>query len=409
MLDNRFSLFNHTHKHLIINIITSIQIECVRTHLLHNSINHSTFATSKYKNTLFMEKEPSNIRIVDIAEMAGVSVGTVDRVIHKRGRVSEENKIKVEEILKKMNYQPNIIARSLALKKKYHLVAVIPFFEQGEYWEAISNGIDKAASEIENYNVYVEKLFFNQYSNKSFDEIIENLPKEDIDGMLVATLFTDSVIRFSHLLNEKEIPYVYVDSNITDENQLAYFGTDSYDGGVVAAKLLCERLGKSTDILISKIIHEGKNDSNQGKNRKRGFCDYLKENNFEGKLIEAELKLNDPLFNQNILDDIFRKHPQIEGAVIFNSTCYILGNYLKLKKMNNIRLVGYDLIDKNTELLSEGVISTLIAQRPEAQGYNGIKSLSNYLVLKQEPEKINLMPIDILIKENLKYYLNNKL
>ena len=41
-----------------------------------------------------MDKEFSNIRIVDIAKMAGVSVGTVDRVIHNRGRVSEENRKK---------------------------------------------------------------------------------------------------------------------------------------------------------------------------------------------------------------------------------------------------------------------------------------------------------------------------
>ena len=43
-----------------------------------------------------MDKEFSNIRIVDIAKMAGVSVGTVDRVIHNRGRVSEENRKKVQ-------------------------------------------------------------------------------------------------------------------------------------------------------------------------------------------------------------------------------------------------------------------------------------------------------------------------
>lgn len=36
-------------------------------------------------------EEPKNIRIVDIARMAGVSIGTVDRVLHNRGRVSDEN------------------------------------------------------------------------------------------------------------------------------------------------------------------------------------------------------------------------------------------------------------------------------------------------------------------------------
>ena len=40
-----------------------------------------------------MNKESPNIRIIDIAEMAGVSVGTVDRVIHNRGRVSEESEL----------------------------------------------------------------------------------------------------------------------------------------------------------------------------------------------------------------------------------------------------------------------------------------------------------------------------
>ena len=56
-----------------------------------------------------MDKEFSNIRIVDIAKMAGVSVGTVDRVIHNRGRVSEENRKKVQAILEMVNYQPNLI------------------------------------------------------------------------------------------------------------------------------------------------------------------------------------------------------------------------------------------------------------------------------------------------------------
>ena len=77
--------------------------------------------------------------------------------------------------------------------------------------------------------------------------------------------------------------------------------------------------------------------------------------------------------------------------------------------MQAVKLVGYDLIGRNTQLLSEGVITALIAQRPERQGYDGVKSLCNHLLFKQNSEKVNLMPIDILLKENLEYYLNNKL
>ena len=160
---------------------------------------------------------------------------------------------------------------------------------------------------------------------------------------------------------------------------------------------------------MARIIHSGKNDSNQGKNRREGFCHYLKETGFTGNLHEVELKINDSVYNFIKLDEIFEANATIEGGIIFNSTCYILGNYLKARGMQKVKLVGYDLIERNTQLLSDGVITALVAQRPERQGYDGIKSLCNHLLFKQNPEKVNLMPIYILLKENLKYYLNNKL
>ena len=147
------------------------------------------------------------------------------------------------------------------------------------------------------------------------------------------------------------------------------------------------------------------------------FVDEQSQNDGNGKAhnngIQADAKC---VFDQTAkilgfkeLDEIFEANPNINGAVIFNSTCYILGNYLKARGMQSVKLVGYDLIGRNTQLLSEGVITALIAQRPERQGYDGIKSLCNHLLFKQGSEKVNLMPIDILLKENLKYYLNNKL
>ena len=262
---------------------------------------------------------------------------------------------------------------------------------------------------METYNITITKLFFDQYNNKTFDDITRNLLDEKVDGVLIATLFTDSVIRLSQELDRNEIPYVYVDSNIEGQHQLAYFGTESYDAGVIAARLLTDRLSPTSDILMARIVHSGKNDSNQGKNRRDGFCYYLKEVGFSGKLHEVELKISDSVYNFAKLNEIFELNPGIKGAIIFNSTCYILGNYLKTRGMQAVKLVGYDLIERNTQLLSEGVITALIAQRPERQGYEGIKSLCNYLLFKQKTEKVNLMPIDILLRENLKYYLNNKL
>lgn len=65
-----------------------------------------------------VDKQTARIRIKDIAQMAEVSVGTVDRVLHGRTGVSEASRKKVENILKQLDYQPNMYASALASNKK---------------------------------------------------------------------------------------------------------------------------------------------------------------------------------------------------------------------------------------------------------------------------------------------------
>ena len=77
------------------------------------------------------------IRIKDIAERAGVSVGTVDRVLHDRPNVSKPAREKVEQALKEMNYQPNMYASALAYNKAYTFCLLIPKHESEAYWEEI--------------------------------------------------------------------------------------------------------------------------------------------------------------------------------------------------------------------------------------------------------------------------------
>ena len=89
------------------------------------------------------------VRIKDIAKMADVSVGTVDRVIHGRSGVSESSRKRVEEILKQLDYQPNMYASALASNKKYTFACLLPLHEKGEYWTDVETGIHNA---VETYS-----------------------------------------------------------------------------------------------------------------------------------------------------------------------------------------------------------------------------------------------------------------
>ena len=88
--------------------------------------------------------EDQNYTIKDIARMAGVSAGTVDRVLHNRGDVSEKSKEKVQKVLDEINYQPNVFAIGLAAKKKYVITCMIPHYNEHDYWHSVATGIERA-------------------------------------------------------------------------------------------------------------------------------------------------------------------------------------------------------------------------------------------------------------------------
>lgn len=198
-------------------------------------------------------EEPKNIRIVDIARMAGVSIGTVDRVLHNRGRVSDENLQKVNAVLAKVNYHPNIIARSLASKRIYHLGVIIPKFTHGEYWEYISRGIDLALSDFQQYHVEVDKRYFDQFNEESFRQTIQDIQLDQIDAVLIAPLFAKQTSDFSKMLDEQNIPYVYIDSDLENEKRMSFVGTNSYAGGRIAARLLSKNIRIDDSILMAQI------------------------------------------------------------------------------------------------------------------------------------------------------------
>ena len=104
----------------------------------------------------------------DVARLSGVSKGTVDRVLHDRSDVSEKTKQKVLKAIKEVGYKPNIFASILSMKKKYRIVAVIPYFQKGEYWEMVYDGIMMAESQGKSLNIEIEIVYYNQFDINSF-------------------------------------------------------------------------------------------------------------------------------------------------------------------------------------------------------------------------------------------------
>ena len=320
----------------------------------------------------------SRIRIKDIAQMADVSVGTVDRVLHGRSGVSESSRKRVEEILKQLDYQPNMYASALATNKNYTYACLLPQHEASEYWTAVEAGIREATATYSDFNIQAHLSHYDPYDYHSFEQASQQIVDMQPDGVLFAPTVPQYTQPFTDALNRLNIPYIYIDSNIKEQPALSFFGQNSHQSGHFAARMLMLLAGKDAqEIAIFRKINEGIVGSNQQERREIGFREYMKQN-----------------------------HPACHIWELNLHAAYIIGEYLQKKQLTDFNLVGYDLLQRNVECLKQGSIFFLIAQQPTLQGFNGIKYLCDHLILKKEVPHVNFMPIDLLTKENIDFYYN---
>lgn len=347
---------------------------------------------------------PEHPRLIDIARLANVSLGTVDRVIHNRGRVSQETKDRVNDAIKNIDYKPNVAAQILSLRKKRIIGVLVPGFGAGDYWEDVEKGITRIETEMIDYGFVIERFHFDRNCISSFKDQIEAIKcRDDIDGLVISPQYKDISLDFSEYLNEKNIPFVFIDSNIEGCNQLSYFGIHSYKAGYILAKLLIDSLNSEEHILIVNLHQTQNKRATQIDIIDSGFSDYIVNSGHKGVLHKIDLVLANPAWEDELFD-YFKSHQHIKGVAIFNSQTFQLAKFIKEKQIPDIKIVGFDLISKNLDYLKEGYIKYLISQRPDSQGYHSIKTLCNYIAFSTPVKEANFMPIDIIIAENLEFY-----
>ena len=340
------------------------------------------------------------VTIKEIAELAKVSRGTVDRIINDRGNYSETAEKKVRKVLKKVDYKPNIIARSLVSKKTITFGVFMPESKQDEkYWELPELGIKKAEKELEIYKVKIVYFRYNKNSKASFKNCFDKIlkKKNELDGLLIAPAMSEFTKKEFVKKIPDEIPYVFFDSYVPNSKCISYIGQDSVQSGKLAAKLMRLLICGEGTVSIIRIVP---NDYHIG-DRIKSFAEFFKGNTkIKTKIYEIDGTTFDKL-----LKSIFYENSDLQGIFVPSAGAGRVSEYIKKNKIKgNINIVGYDLTTRNKSCLVKGTIDFLLSQRPEVQGYEGIMTLFRHVVLKEKVKKEQVIPIDILTKENLRNY-----
>ena len=350
------------------------------------------------------------IRIKDIAERAGVSVGTVDRVLHDRPNVSKPAREKVEKALKEMNYQPNMYASALAYNKSYTFYLLIPKHESEAYWEEIEEGARKCEEVRRDFHIDVEIRFYERSSEESFREQGNAIVEAKPEGVIVVPSSLMVTREFTEQLHAFNIPFIMLDSYMPDLKPLSFFGQDSFCSGFFAAKTLMMIASKEKEIMLMRQTKDGIVVSKQQDNREVGFRHYMHDHFPSIKIIDLDLPLNGTRAEYiKMLERYFDTHPDTHHCITFTSKAHIVGDFLLKANRRDIQIMGYDMVEKNARCLREGSISFLIAQHAYMQGYNCVETLFRALVLKKKVTPVNYMPIELLMKENVDFYRRTQL
>ena len=345
------------------------------------------------------------IRIKDIAEQAGVSVGTVDRVLHKRPNVSKSALAKVEKVLKEINYQPNVYASALAYNRSYTFYCLMPKHASEAYWEEIEQGIDRCVEFRRDFHIDVKILYYQRFKNETFIEQYEDCLNSNPDGVIIVPAELELTRQFTDKLHERNIPFVMLDSYMPDLKPLSFFGQDSFQSGYFAAKMLMMLANGEKEIMLMKQIKDGHVASKQQANREVGFRHYMVDHYPNVVIHEVDLPMDEEHKRYGaILEKFFSTHPNVHHCITLASKAHIVGKFLLDTNRRNVQIMGYDLVGKNVDCVKQGSISFLIAQHAYMQGYSCVETLFRAIVLKKKVRPVNYMPIELLMKENIEFY-----
>lgn len=339
--------------------------------------------------------------IKEIAEKAGVSIGTVDRVLHNRGMVNARTKQRVEEVMRELDYRPNQVAQGLAvMKRKLKIGFFLPDTQSHPFFEKVARAAADKAKDLEQYGVQVN---FYQLGvpedvlwQKSMYE--DMLPEQD--GVVMMGIDVPGVKNYLEKAVELQIPVVFYNTYVPDWEFLAYVGCDYGKAGRLAAGLSALAGGEDARVCI---YSEGLSTISSHEDRVEGFCREAAERYPAMKILDIRSIEADEKENESSVREMFREFQDVNIVYVVNPRDYEICRMIaRADTKRQVRIITNDLVEDQEDMIRQGTISATICQEPEKQGAMPLEILFQYLAYGTVPrERMYYTDLSIHIAQNL--------
>ncbi len=336
--------------------------------------------------------------IKEIAALAGVSRGTVDRVLNNRGSVNPATAEKINEIAKALDYKPNKAGLVLAAQKKKLKLGVILFSTDNPFFADVLKGVNEKAQDLAGYNctVLVKQIPIHVDAQL---RAIDELMCEEVCGIALAPHNDDRIrIRINELY-QQGIPVITLNTDIENSKRIAYVGSHYTKSGATAAGLL--KLMMHDEVHIGIIT--GASDILCHTERIAGFTETLKPYRDRMHIVSIVETHDDEIESYEQTALLLKAHPEINA--LFFAAGGVYGGCRAISSLGlgtKLCAIAFDKADTTEQFLREGILSAVICQQPRTQGKKPLELLFAYLTSGELPEKeYNYTAVDIRILENV--------
>lgn len=334
--------------------------------------------------------------IKEIAALAGVSRGTVDRVLNSRGDVNPQTRTKILEIMQRLDYKPNRAGIVLAAQKKNLKLGVALLGIGNPFFDDVLLGVREKAAELADYNcgVIVRQTAYRPAKQLS---AIEELLEEGVNGLAISPINDETVRERLSRLGEEGIPVVTLNTDIKNAGRLAYVGSNFYRSGEAAAGLM--RLMTRGSVQVG--IVSGSQNILCHTERIAGFADVVASRP-NIRIVDTVNNNDDDSESFSLTASLLAKHPEI-NALYFTAGGVCGGcQAIEASGKNDITVITNDLAPTTREYLEKGLIAATICQQPALQGSLPLDILFSYLTAGELPAaEHHYVDVDIRIRENL--------
>ncbi|WP_342573091.1 LacI family DNA-binding transcriptional regulator [Paenibacillus sp. FSL R5-0749] len=271
--------------------------------------------------------------IKDVAQLAGVSVATVSRVINDRGYVHADTRKKVEDAVKALNFSPNEVARSL-YKRKSKLIGLLLPDIANPYFPQLARGVEDGMQE-QDYRL----IFGNSDEDERKEQdYIQTFIQNNVVGVISSTNYPHSSI-YKNL----KIPVVFLDRTSLDRPSVY---ADGREGGRLAAREIIQRGSRRITVM------QGPSQIRPAQDRFEGAIEIIRDAGLDYRVIQTtSFSINEAGI---WAEELFRKYADTDGVIASNDIAAMAvlheASRIGRKIPDDVQVIGFDDIPMSSLL-----------------------------------------------------------